>query len=464
MIVLLGFIFATVVACERELSDEAVFATFPTSADIFNDAPAGLTDQFFESFDPAVGANTEGFGTDENEVYAGTASIRIDVPSPTDPNGSFIGGIFTDRGAGRNLTGYDALTFWAKGSTTAMIGTVGFGTDFVENKYAVSIENVELSTDWRKYIIPIPDPSKLIQEKGMFLFSAGTESTNGLGYTFWLDEIKFEKLGTIGAPRPEITSGNSFVFQTFVGDSRIISSNVIFNLPNGTNQTVNAAQSYFDWISSEPSVVEVGDFGRLNMISQGTSVITATMAGVQATGSGTYEVLGQFQFAPTPPARDPANVISIFSDAYNNVPVDYFNGFFTPDGQTTQGQDDIRFGEESIINYTDLNFVAIGTFMGVAPVNANEMTHLHVDINVREAIQSGDYINLQLLNNVGGIESSGSYTIDSSQLLTEEWVSLDIPLDDFTGLTARNQLGLIFFISDATISNIYVDNIYYYRE
>ena len=31
----------------------------------------------------------------------------------------------------------------------------------------------------------------------MFIFSAGTENTNGVGYTFWIDEVKFEKIGTI---------------------------------------------------------------------------------------------------------------------------------------------------------------------------------------------------------------------------------------------------------------------------
>ena len=92
------------------------------------------------------------------------------------------------------------------------------------------------------------------------------------------------------------------------------------------------------------------------------------------------------------------------------------------------------------------------------------MTHIHVDINVQEAIQSGDYIKLQLHNDVGGAETLSFVTIDGSQLASQEWVGIDIPLDDFTALAARNEIGLIFFISDATISSIYVDNVYYYKE
>ncbi|MDG1730514.1 MAG: hypothetical protein P8K68_13265 [Algibacter sp.] len=95
---ILGCILTMVVSCDRELSDEAVFATFPSNAEIFTDNPVGLTDQFFVSFDPATGANTEGFGVSNKDIYAGTTSIRIAVPSDTDPDGTYIGGIFRDRG------------------------------------------------------------------------------------------------------------------------------------------------------------------------------------------------------------------------------------------------------------------------------------------------------------------------------------------------------------------------------
>jgi hypothetical protein len=53
--------------------------------------------------------------------------------------------------------------------------------------------NVSLGTAWAKYIIPIPNASKLLQEKGMFRYAAGSQGTNGAGYTFWIDELKFEK-------------------------------------------------------------------------------------------------------------------------------------------------------------------------------------------------------------------------------------------------------------------------------
>ena len=466
IILLSGLLLLVTMSCERELSDEVEFATNSNAGAVFIDAPIGLGTNFYF---PYSGSKPDAVSF-EGEGYESEYSLRIDVPNADDPEGSYAGGIFRVDGAGRDLTGYDALTFWAKASQGVNISDIGFGIDFIGNKYAARITGVSLGTNWVKYIVPIPDPSKLTEERGMFQYAAGTEETGGFGYTIWIDELKFEKLGTIGAPKPVVFDGEDRQEQTFIGTSTAFQEEVIFNLPSGLDVKVFTRASYFDYTSSVPSVIEiieVDNDGAYDIegsaIGIGTSVITASLAGVQAEGSLTLEVLGEFETAPVPPARNPANVISVFSDAYNNVPVDYYNGFFAP-FQTTQGQDDISLDSDNIISYTDLNFVAIGTFLDVAPVNANDMTHLHVDINVREAIQSGDFIKLQLLNNVGGLETSGEFTVDSSQLLAEEWVSLDIPLDDFAGLTVRNQLGLIFFITDATIENIYVDNVYYYKE
>ncbi|MFD0931565.1 Ig-like domain-containing protein [Psychroflexus salinarum] len=467
---LLGLVILSITmitSCERDVSDDAVLATFPTNAQVFNDAPVGLTDEFFISFDPAGGANVNGFGTDDSESYEGTTSIRIDVPAPNDPDGGFIGGIFRDRGEGRNLTSYDALTFWAKGSTTGVF-EAGFGSDFIEDKYRTTNSNLQLSTDWKKYIIPIPDPSKLVQERGMFTFSAGTQSTNGMGFTIWIDEIKFEDLGTVAQPRPRIENGQTTIAQTFIGGNLQVGGlTQTFNTTQG-DVTTNITPYYFEFSSSNESVATVNELGRVDVIGSGTAEITATLGGNEAAGSLIIESLGDFTPAPVP-ARDPENVISVFSDAYDNVPVDYYNGFFTGDGQTTQGGDgpngaDINIEGDGIINYTSLNFVGIGTFLNVPTLDISSMSHLHVDINVNEDIDPGDFITLQLLNDVGGNETSGSVTLNAEELSTGEWRSFDIPLSEFSGLSSRAKIGLLFFISDNSISDIYVDNIYYYKE
>lgn len=454
------------VSCERGFSDDVELATFPNTAEIFTDAPIGLTDEFFISFDPVGGANTNGFGTDEDEAYEGSSSIRIDVPAPNDPDGGFIGGIFRDRGEGRDLTGYDALTFWAKGSTTATVGLFGFGTDFENNTYQVALNNTQLSTDWRKYVIPIPDPSKLVQEKGMFIFSAGTESTNGVGFTFWLDEIRFEKLGTLGQPRPAILGGQDQTAQSNIDTSvNIIGLTQTFNQGNGQDVTVTAAPAYFDFTSSNPFVASVNGEGVVTVVGPGEidpatgmvdnmSVVTASIAGVEAAGSLTIEAVN-------------IDVISIFSDVFANVPVDNYNGFYTPDGQTTLGGSVDESGN-NVITYTMLNFVAIEFYgrdgSGVQPVDATDMTHLHIDVRVDQPVGGGDQLNIELFNNFAtSSQTAGGFTVTGSQLQTGQWVEFDIPLTNFSGLSGRNALGAIIF-SSGPINNVSFDNIYFYSE
>ncbi|MFN2260626.1 MAG: Ig-like domain-containing protein [Psychroflexus sp.] len=451
--------------CERDISDDAVLATFPRTAEVFIDAPIGMGSNFYF---PYADSKATAWSVDEDESYQGLTSMRIDVPNENDPAGSYAGAILRIDGSGRDLTGFDALTFWARASQGVTIGEFGLGEDFNDNTYLTTITNVSLGTAWQKVIIPLPDPSVLTEESGMFRYAAGTNGTGGSAYTIWVDELQFEKLGTIAQPRPAIQNGEDIVTQNFIGG--------IFSV-TGLTQTLNTttgdvttviASSFFEFSSSNENVATVNQDGQVSVIGSGTAVITATLGDEEAQGSLTVESLGDFIPAPVP-TRDSENVISIFSDAYNNVPVDYYNGFFNGDGQTTQGGTgpngaDISVDGDGIINYTDLNFVGIGTFMNVPPINATSMSHLHVDINVNEEMTSGDFIRLQLINNVGGNETSGSVTLTNNELTTNEWEGFDIPLSQFSGLSDRSQIGLLFFISDSSISDIYVDNIYFYSE
>ncbi len=445
--------------CEREYSDQVKFATYPNSPEIFIDGFSGGLEYF-----PFDGSKLDAFTVDNGTSYKGDASMRFDVPNVGDPSGSFAGAIFPDNG-GRDLSGFDALTFWAKATKAATINEIGFGVDFDENKYRVIKENLQINTGWVKYTIPIPDPSKLIVEKGMFIYAAGPE--DGDGFTFWVDELKFEKLGTLGQPKPAIFNGEDRVENTFL-DVQIPVTGLTqtFNLASGVNQTVTATPGYFNFSSTDVDVARVSESGIITMVGLGTATITALLDGVKAKGSLSVEVSGSFDLAPIPPGRLPENVVSIFSDVYDNVPVEYYNGFFTPDGQTTLGGADLNINGDNIIRYTDLNFVAIKT---VNTLNASVMTHYHLDIQVEDAqIAANDFIRILLLdagpdNVIGTADDTEAFVeFRSPELVSGEWASLDIPLASFSGLNTSN-LALYFFISDATIANILVDNIYFYK-
>jgi len=450
-------------SCEREVSDDAVLATYGNTADIFTDSPVGLTDAFFESFDPATGANPTGFGTDNNMAYVGNSSIRIDVPAPNDPNGGYIGGVFRDRGAGRNLTGYDALTFWVKASRTATIGTAGFGTDFVDNKYAVSANEIPLSTDWRKVIIPIPDASKLTQERGMFLFSAGTQNTDNVGFTFWIDELRFEKLGTVRLLEAQILNGDNLTFNTYTGASQTINGlGATYNLANGQNMSINAATGYFNFISSNNNVATVNTAGLVNVVGlTGSSTITATVGNILATGS--LNVISNGQFPQSPIPTNPAsNVLSVFSDNYANVVAANFSpGFGGSSTNTTISS----FSGNNIATYTNNNFT--GIMFVENPINCTTMTTMSVDVFVQSGFTSLEFQirdigpNQQIETNTNngfpmGDDKDRRFT--ASGLTPGQWNTITIPLNGSLA-TQRNNIGAIILVGGP---NFILDNIFFY--
>jgi hypothetical protein len=460
---ILGLSFMFFSNCDRELSNDAVLARFSSTAEIFTDAPVGMGTNFYFPYGPdatnPVGSKLTAWSIDEKESYEGTSSMRFDVPNSDDPEGNFAGALFLIDGAGRDLTGFNALTFWAKSSQGAVIAEIGFG----EPGLTAKLVNLGLSTQWTKYTIPIPDASVLKQERGMLFYSAG--AINGFGYTFWLDEVKFENLKTIGQVRPYINNGLDISGVAFVGENLAINGvGVTSNIENGKDVSVVASSNYFSFSSSNPSVAQA-EGNKVFLTGEGSAVITAELKGVLAIGSLN---VSSTSLAPTP-TLPAANVISLFSDAYTNNPVDYFNGYWT--FSTTQGQDDININGNNIIKYTQLNFV--GTeFQGANTIDASSMTHFHIDIFIENELKSGDFLRIQIQDlgsdNVfgGGNDRAGSITLRSTSatpLVNGSWVSLDVPFSSFPGLSTRANLAQLVYVTDGTITSIFIDNIYFHN-
>ena len=448
--------------CERELSDDISQAKYPNTPEVFTDFPVSLTDQFFISFDPAEGANVNGFDIDNN-AYKGTSAIRIDVPGSDDPAGGFIGGIFKDRFIGRDLTDYDALTFWAKGTTTASIGLFGFGTDFEGDRFSVGLEEINLTTTWKQYIVPFPDPTRLVQEKGMFSFSAGTSSTDGLGYTFWLDEIRFEKLGNLTQSKPAISNGIDKEVEAYNNTIIEISGTTqTFNTSDGSEVTVNISNEYFEYSTSDSSVAVVDEKGKVTVVGQGTAKITATMNGITALGSLNVISKGEFTLPPAP-SYPPEDVISIFSDYYDNINIDFYNGYWEPYQTTTSA--DFEYNGDNILVYQNFNFV--GHQFSDPVVDATDMTHFHFDIFVPGDLAFGARIKVTIKDfgpdskDGGGDDKTQFKKIYTTTLQSDGWARVVIPLT----ISPRTKVGQLIFENDGTnLTEIYLDNVFFYKE
>jgi hypothetical protein len=230
-----------------------------------------------------------------------------------------------------------------------------------------------------------------------------------------------------------------------------------FNSESGENITVNASPSYFSYKSSNEDVAFVNESGIVSVVSQGTSKVTATLGGVLAIGSLQVTSTGGFDFAPTPTAPA-ANVISVFSDAYTNIPVDFYNGFWEP-FQTTLSEDFTIQGN-NILNYTNFNFV--GNQFSNPTVDATAMTNIHFDIFLPTG-QSGQLLITLKDFGADGADGGGDDTLlptTLNGLVTGQWNSINIPLT----MANKNRVGQIIYENGGSaLTNFWVDNIYFYN-
>jgi hypothetical protein len=150
--------------------------------------------------------------------------------------------------------------------------------------------------------------------------------------------------------------------------------------------------------------------------------------------------------APTPPVRLANEVLSVFSEAYANVP----NTDFNPNwGQATIVTMPTVVGD-SVLKYANFNYQ--GTTFG-APLDVTTMDTLHLDMWTSNATA----VNIFCIS-TGPVEASYSLPITADQ-----WVSYDIPLSQFSGVNLADVIQFKFDGGNAAVT-IYLDNIYFYKQ
>lgn len=431
-----------------------------------NNDPDVFIDAFSGGLDYAAFAGTDllGFQVDSDVTYKGSkSSMRFDVPNVGDPDGGFTGGTFYSKTGGRNLSGYNVLTFWAKALQASTI-EIGFGLDDKGSQdYKASCVQ-KISTTWKKYYLPIPDASKLKSEKGLLYVSAGPNAGNG--FTFWLDEVKYEKLDDVILQEALINSGKATT-KSGPAPVKIEGLTTKFGLPNGGNQVVNTSANYYNFKSDNNAVITVNPNGVVEKSGAGTATITANLGSAAAVGSVTVISTGAFIFPPLP-ARPAANVISVFSDFYKSINIDFFNGYWQP-YQTTLSND-FEVKGDKFLNYTNFNFV--GHQFSNPTADLSQMTHLHFNMYIPGAVPSNFDFLITVVDFGPDGQNSGNdntrkqiFVPKSSSIKANEWLTIEVPLN----MTTKNRVGLIIYENiniprGPGLSEFYMDNVYFYKE
>ncbi len=147
--------------------------------------------------------------------------------------------------------------------------------------------------------------------------------------------------------------------------------------------------------------------------------------------------------APTPikPASD---VISLFSDAYTNIEGTDFNPNW---GQSTVVTE-VDIAGNNTLKYENLNYQ--GTQFE-SPIDVSEMDFLHVDYWTENSTGFNGFL----------VSSGPAEAAHAFEVTTREWVSVDIPLSQFSDVV--DLMDVIQMKVDGN-GTIFLDNIFFHKE
>ena len=263
------------------------------------------------------------------------------------------------------------------------------------------------------------------------------------GPTVYLDNIYFYKSATT----PTITNFT-------------IPSKNVGNAPFIITAPTSNSTGTFSYTSSNPAVATVLG-STITVVGIGNTTIKATQAAAGGYTVGTkstmFTVNSGLAGAPTTaaptPTKLPANVISLYSNAYTNVTVDTWSAVWDQADVA-----DVQIVGNDTKKYT--NLVYAGIEFTNNQVNATNANFFHIDIWT----PNGTSFKVKLVDfgangtYGGGDDVEYEYTCLPPAYST--WVSYDIPMSAFTTLTTKAHIAQLIISSSA--STVYVDNVFFW--
>ncbi|WNG59547.1 Ig-like domain-containing protein [Archangium gephyra] len=426
---------------------------------------------------------------DATETFNDRKVINFQVTS----TGSYSGGAWVTS-APRDLSAYNALTFWAKASKAETLNVTGIGNDAGATSgtgFGSERGTLAITTAWQKFTIPIPNPAKYKNVGGLFHVADGPDN-----YTLYLADIIYENLGsgTLGAGTASIGNGNANTGSVATAATFNINASqnqVTFTVAGDPGSPVTVkpvANTFFDFTSSNASIASVSSSGVITGVAAGGPVtISATLGGVAATGSFAItvtSVLGQPATLPPAPTHAPGD--SVYS-LYSSVPGGYTGTASDQSAKVNTWRTDWSTGSggEPFTITTDAGSAAPrkyvftnpdNTYIGIEFTGANQidaagrgLTKLHLDLWTPD---NATNFQLKLVDfgadgAFGGddnTEGTATLTAESTPpLATGAWLSYELTLaSDFTGLANMKHLAQLVLVAPNG-GTMYIDNLYFHQ-
>jgi len=349
-----------------------------------------------------------------------------------------------------SLMEYIHIDMWTADATVVKATPISTSS----GEHLVSLTPIEAGS-WNSYDISVEDFTDVSMADIHQLKFDGQEGVTPS--TIYLDNIYFWKNPT--ASGSDATLSDLQVDGTTVAgfDPNILSYDI--ELPNGTVivPTVTAT-------TNDPNASHIVNDAA---VLPGTTEVVVTAE--DEVTILTYNVIFTLEPpVPTVAAPDPTalaeNVVSLFSNAYTNVPVDTWSAEWDQADVV-----DVQVAGDDVKLYTNLVFAGIE--FTSQTIDATQMTNFNMDVWTPDPTAAPAIFKIKLVDFGadgawgGGDDVEHEITLDETTtpaLATEEWVSLDIPMSDFTALTTTGHLAQLIISGDPNI--VYVDNVYFYND
>ena len=396
------------------------------------------------SFVP-FGGSVNNVTVDTNVAQAGSASLRVEVPGS-----DFTGGALAVSAPGVNTSGFNAVTFWARAESANTLDVAGIGNDAADTTFNTEITGLPLTTTWTQFTIPLPDPTILTAQTGLFHFAEG----GGDPYVLWLDEIRYVNVNpaTITNPRPTIAPATVALA---VAETAAVGGVTITYNVGGTDVTLQpAAPAFLTYASSNESVATVDTFGVITAVAGGMANITASLDGVTATGSVMVNV-----GAGCSPTGPNLAVNGDFETGDFSC-IEQFLGAGTQSITTTNPQAG-TFAANLNVTVPDTDTTI--KFANLTPGEFTEGETIHISFDMRGSVQPGGVVFAEFFSEIAGGGTSMTEILFGGPIFPAAdpatWTNFRTTTVTGSDTTGGVSLQLKALSGAGNLSDIYFDNV-----
>ncbi|SFI14829.1 T9SS type A sorting domain-containing protein [Halpernia frigidisoli] len=235
-----------------------------------------------------------------------------------------------------------------------------------------------------------------------------------------------------------------------------------YSLPTGTTTIPQITSVTKSNVAASAAIVQA-----TALPGTATVNVTAVDGSTMKTYTVNYILSGPATPAPTPPARNAADVVSLFSDAYTPIVVNSQDAGYCG----ANSIENIQVAGDNIRRWTGnacqgIDFSGAGNHK-----NLSAFDHLHIDFYTEDVSLVGRVFNLKLVNFAGGAGESSSLQVNindgTNPGITKlgSWISIDIPITAVGGLVAGSVTrdDIAQAVISSNLGKLWYDNFYVYK-